>query len=186
METAKSLEIIQNMMNESKKSLVRNSFFFLLWGVLLVPAGIAEYMLAGNSYSWAVWPVMGTLGGIISMIYGKRESNRVGVSTFSDRVSQFTWGSFGFALVFSIALSIRMHFPPHTLILMVAGMATFITGGICNFKPFIWGAIALEIGAVVCGFVVEPIYHSLVFSASIFVGYLVPGMQLRKIENEQA
>lgn len=185
MESEKSLAIIQSMMNESKKSLVRNSFFFIMWAALLVPSGIIEFFLAGSNMAPMVWPVMGIIGGVIATIYGKKESKRVGVSTFGDRVTSFTWGGFGFALIFSIAFSIKHNFPPHALILMAAGLATFINGGISNFKPFIVGAIALEIGAIVCGFVTEPIYHSLVFSASIFVGYLVPGIQLRKVENEQ-
>ncbi len=185
METTKSLQIIQSMMNESKKSLVRNSFFFILWAVLLVPSGIAEFLLAETSKSWMVWPVMGILGGIVSMVYGKRESERVGVSTFSDRVTAYTWGAFGFGLIFSIAISLRLHFPPHAMILVVAGMATFISGGISNFKPFVFGSVALVVGGILCGFVVEPLYHSLVFSASIFIGYLIPGIQLRKLENEQ-
>lgn len=186
MESQKSLEIIQNMMNESKRSLVKNSFFFIMWAAILVPSGIIEYTLAGTKMAYFVWPVMALIGGIISTIYSKKESKRVGVSTFSDRISGYTWGGFGFALFFSIAFSIKIQFPPHALILMVAGLAVFINGGISNFKPFIFGAIALEIGAMVCGFLVDPIYHSLVFSASIFVGYLVPGISLRKLENEQA
>ena len=186
METKRSMEIIESMMNESKRSLVRNSFFFLLWGALLVPAGIVEFLLSSTTYAPIVWPIAGVLGGIVSTIYGKRESKRVGVGTFGDRVSAYTWGGFGFGLMWSIAFSVKFEFPPHAMILMVAGLATFITGGTSNFKPFIWGAIAIEIGAIACGFVVEPIYHSLVFSASIFIGYLVPGIQLRKIENGQA
>lgn len=186
MESVKSIEIIQSMMNESKKSLVRNSFFFILWGVLLVPAGIVEYYMAGTNYAWSVWPVVGILGGVISMFYGKRESDRVGVTTFGDRIYSYTWGAFGIALVFAIAFSIRMHYPPHTLILLMAGMATFITGGISSFKPFVFGGITLVFGAIICGFVLEPLHHSLVFSASIALGYLVPGFQLRKLENEQA
>ena len=185
METAKSVEIIQNMMNESKKSLIRNSFFFILWALLLVPSGIVEYFLSETQKAWMVWPVMGIVGGIASMIYGKRESARVGVSTFSDRVTAYTWGAFGFGLIFSIALSLRLHFPPHAMILLISGMATFISGGISSFKPFVYGAITLAMGAILCGFIVEAIYHSLVFSASIFVGYLIPGIQLRKLENEQ-
>lgn len=186
METAKSISIIENMIQESKKSLVKNSFFFILWAALLVPTGLVEFFFKEQPMIWAIWPVIGILGGIISMIYGKRESERVGVTTFGDRITSFTWGAFGVGLVFSIALSVKLHYPPHGMILMVAAMATFINGGISNFKPFMFGAVAMAIGAIVCGFVVEPMYHSLVFAASIFVGYLIPGVQLRKLENGQA
>jgi hypothetical protein len=42
MKATQSLEIIEAMLQESKKSLHRNSFYFLLWGLLMVPAGLAE------------------------------------------------------------------------------------------------------------------------------------------------
>ncbi len=186
METSKSIEIIENMMKESKRSLMRNSFFFILWAALLVPAGLMEFFLKETNFPGLVWPVVGIIGGIISTIYGRKESSRAGVGTFGDRITAYTWGAFGFALIWSIAFSVKSQYPPHAMILLLAGLATFINGGISNFKPFIYGAVILELGAIACGFFVEPVYHSLVFSLSILIGYLIPGIQLRKIENGQA
>lgn len=186
MNTIKSLEIIQEMMRQSQKSMVRNSFFFILWASLLVPSSIIEYMLIGTDFSWVVWPIMGVLGGIISAWYGKKESERVGVSTFGDRVTTYTWGGFSITLIFSILFSIKLETPPHSMILMFAALATYIHGGISNYKPFVMGAIALAIGAVLCAFIIPVHFHSLVFAASIFFGYLLPGFGLRKLENEQA
>lgn len=183
MEPTKSLEIIERMLAETKKSLHRNSFYFLLWGILLIPAGIAEYLLYGTSNFWMVWPTVGILGGIASMIYGFKESKRVGASTAGDRITGYTWGSFMFVLVFSIIYAGSNGLPPHALILMGAAMATFISGGISKFKPFVYGGIILALGAIACAFFIEPVYHSLVFSASILLGYVIPGLLLRKSEN---
>ena len=186
METTKSIEIIEQMLAESKKSLYNNSFYFLLWGAMLIPAGIAEFLLQGTPYFWVVWPIVGTIGGIISAIYSIRESKKSGVNSAADRITGYTWGAFGFGLFFVLAFSAVNRMLPHTLILMLAGSATFISGGISKFKPFVWGGIVLEIGALLCAFVIEPMYHSLAFSLFIFLGYVIPGIILRKEEHGYA
>lgn len=186
METAKSIEIIENMFNESRRSLYRNSFHFLLWGGLLIPAGVAEYLLRESEYFWMVWPAVGVLGGIVATIYSFKEGKRSGVQTTGDRITAFTWGGFGFTLIWVIAFSVKNQFPPSALILLMAGFATFISGGISKFTPFIWGGIVLVLGATVCGFFVEYMFHSLIFSASMLFGYVIPGFMLRNLENEQA
>ena len=186
METTKSIEIIEQMLAESKKSLYNNSFYFLLWGALLVPAGIAEYFLQATPYVWVPWPTVGITGGIISMIYGKRQETKNGIGSAADRITMFTWGAFGFSLFFVLAFSAVNNMLPHTLILLVAGSATFISGGISKFKPFIYGGIVLGLGALLCAFVLEPKYHSLAFSLFIFLGYVIPGIILRKEEHGNA
>lgn len=183
MEATKSLEIIERMLSENKKSLHRNSFYFLLWGGLLIPAGVAEYLMHGKPYFFMIWPAVGILGGAISMIYGMKESKRTGVKTLGDRITEYTWGAFLFTMVFGIAYTVANGLTPHAFILIVAGMATFISGGISKFKPFVLGGITLALGAIICAFIVEPVYHSLVFSASILMGYVIPGLMLRKSEN---
>lgn len=186
METTKSIEIIERMLAESKKSLYNNSFYFLLWGVLLIPAGIAEFLLQGTPYFWVSWPIVGVLGGIISMIYGIRQGGKVGMPTAADRITMFTWGAFGFSLFFVLAFSAINKMLPHTLILLVAGSATFISGGISKFAPFILGGVVLGFGAIICAFVIDPMYHSIAFSLFIFLGYVIPGIILRKEEHGNA
>jgi hypothetical protein len=183
METTKSIEIIESMMLESKKSLAHNSFYFIFWGVLLLGAGVAEFFLFGTDNFWIIWPSVGIIGGIISFIYGIKDGKRAGMMTAGDRITAFTWGGFGFTLIFAIIFSLYNHLLPHALVLMLAGLATFISGGISKFKPFVYGAIALEIGAILCAFYIEPPFQGLIFAASMLVGYILPGVLLKKSEN---
>jgi hypothetical protein len=186
MEATQSLKIIEQMLKESKRSLHRNSFYFIMWAVLLIPAGVAEWYLFGQQTSWMVWPVMGIIGGIVSGIYGSKEGKRTGVQTAGDRITSFTWGAFIFCLIFSIAYSVANNMSPTPLIMMLAGYATFISGGISKFTPFMWGGAMLEVGAILCGFFVEPEFHGMVFAAGIFIGYLIPGLMLKKSEDGEA
>lgn len=184
MDKNESLEIIENMYLESKKTLHRNSFYFLVWGILLTIAGLVEYQFFGMGNFWMVWPIVSFIGVIASVIYGIRESKSSGGQTSGDRITSFTWGAFAFTLVIGIFYALMNDLSPHAISLMLAGAATFISGGISKFTPFIWGGIILEMGAIICGFIlVETHLHSLVFSISILFGYVVPGIILRKKEN---
>ncbi|MBT8195168.1 MAG: hypothetical protein HKO56_05340 [Bacteroidia bacterium] len=186
METSKSIEIIESMYKESKRSLHRNSFYFILWGLLLVPAGIAEYLFIESEKAYMVWPIVGIVGGIVAGIYGFREGKRAGAQTVGDRIYNYTWGAFIALLILSLPLSFKYDFSPHILILMLAGYATFVSGGIAKFTPFILGGMALVAGSLLCAYVVELPYHGLVFAASILLGYVIPGFMLRNQENGQA
>lgn len=183
METSKSIEIIESMMSESKKSLAHNSFYFIFWGIILLGAGIAEFFLFGTDNFWIIWPTVGIIGGIVSFIYGIKDGKRAGMMTVGDRITAFTWGGFGFTLIFAIIFSLYNHLLPHALVLMLAGLATFISGGISKFKPFVYGAIAIEIGAILCAFYITPPFQGLIFAASMLVGYILPGVLLKKSEN---
>lgn len=183
MEATESVKIIEAMLKESRKSLSKNSFYFILWAAIMIPAGIIEWYLFGQKGFWLVWPIAGGLGGIITFIYSMRQGKNAQVTTAADRISVYTWGAFGFCMIFAIFYALYLRQPPHALILMLAGGATFISGGISKFKPFVLGGVLLVAAAVVCGFFTEPIYHGLVFAAGLFVGYLVPGLMLRKTEN---
>lgn len=186
METSQSMEIISQMIQENRKSLHRNSFYFILWGGLLIPAGIAEYLLLGTPNFWMIWPVIGIIGGIASGIYGAKEGKRTGMQTAGDRITNYTWGGFVIAMIFCIVYALSNHLSPHPLILILAALATFVSGGISKFKPFVLGGVAMSLGAIITGFVIGYEYHGLIFSASMLLGYLIPGLILRKSENGKA
>ena len=186
METKESIRIIEQMLKESRNSLSKYSFHFILWAVLLIPCGIIEWYFVGEESRFIVWPIAGMLGGVVAAVYGYQQSKHEKVQTQAGRMHGFIWGGFGICMLFSIFYSFKLHVPPHALILLLAGAATFSTGGLSKFKPFIVGGLFLIIMAVISGFLVEPKLQSLVFSGALFGGYLIPGLMLRKIENGKA
>jgi hypothetical protein len=183
MEAQKSIELIETMFKESKKSFSNNAFYFILWGVILALAGLAEYLLVGMENNWMVWPVVTTLGGLVSMIYGIKEGKKQRVTTMGDRMIMLIWLGFMFFLVFAITYAIYNHLTPHAIIMAGTAYATFLTGGVSRFKPLLFGSLALAIGAVLAGFVIPMEDHGLLFAITITLGYLVPGILLRRSEN---
>lgn len=183
MEAAESVKIIEKMLQESRKSLSNSSFYFILWAAIMIPAGIVEWYIFGNPWFWLIWPIAGSVGGIITMIYSLTKHKTSQVTTAADRISGYTWGVFGICMLFAIFYSLRLNQTPHALILLLAGGATIISGGISKFKPFIIGGFCLIAAAVLCGFFIEPALHGLIFSAGLTVGYLIPGLMLRNAYN---
>ncbi len=186
METTESIKIIERMLEESRNSLSKYSFHFILWALLLIPCGIVEWYFSDIEYRFMIWPIVSIIGGIIAAIYGYQQSKRESVKTLAGRVSGFVWGGFGICMVFCIFYSLSLNTPPYTLILLLAGAATFTTGGLSKFKPFIFGGVFLVIAAIVCGFIVAIQNQGLIFSAGLAGGYLIPGLLLRKKEYGQA
>lgn len=183
MEPSKSIELIETMLKESKKSFYNNSFYFIMWGIILALAGLAEYFMYGQEYHWIAWPIVTTLGGLLSSIYGIREGKRQTVMTMGDRMIMLIWVGFMFALVFAIVYSIMNKLTPHALVLAVTAYATFLTGGVSRFKPLLFGSLAMAIAAVLAGFVLPMPSHGLLFAIAITLGYIVPGIMLRKSED---
>ncbi|NOY51517.1 MAG: YfhO family protein [Chlorobi bacterium] len=183
MEAVKSIEIIESMLKESKKSLYRHSFYFILWGIMMIIAGLADYFFYGKAYFWTIWPSATVVGGIIASVYSRKEGKRSGTVTMIDRIHLYTWGAFGISLFLAIFYAAYNHLSPYPLVLLLAGSATFISGGISRFKPFIWGGLVLEAGSVACAYFIDNRYHGLVFALCIFLAYVIPGLILRKSEN---
>lgn len=179
-----SLRIIQDMVLQAKKSFHRFSYYFLLWGVLLTVATLVEYAAAvqGWPHGWAIWPLMGVLGGLLSARYGARESRRQGVETFTDRVVLAIWLAYMVTLVLVIVCSVLVDRTPGPWVTILTGLPTFATGRIIRFMPLVLGGVGFwVIGAASC--FTTGTTGALLFALAMVVGYIVPGFMLRRQED---
>ena len=185
MSPQQSLELINDMISKAKKSFQKMSFYFLLWGVLFILAGISEYVLAQlfqYQYAFIGWPIMGTLGGVVASVYGARQGKKAGVYTFTDRVMSFLWGGFTISLILVMIGSVLNKTDPGPYIMVMTGLPTFVTGGIMNFRPLVIGGMLFWIIGL-ASFFAPAEYKPLIFSLAIFCGYIVPGLMLKRAEN---
>jgi hypothetical protein len=187
MESAQSLRLIQDMIAVAKKSHHRTSPYFLMWGTLMVFAGLGEFVFVyqvKSSLGYGVWAITGCIGGAYSIWYSKKEDKRQQLAkSFYDVVQQYVWASFTVSLIFTIALSVMHKINPTPYVLLLTAIPTFITGGLLKFNLFKAGG-AIFWAAGITAFFVPIQYSSLIFSAAILLGYLVPGYQLSKKEKQ--
>ena len=181
------LQVISEMIAVAKRSFVRMSYSFLLWGWLLLAAGLSEYVLRHvlnyGHIAWIGWPVVGVLGGVLAALRGRKESNSAGVATYMDRVFMYLWGGFVVTLVLVIVTNMLKHSNPGPAIIVLTGLPTFVSGGVMRFRPLIVGGIVFWLLGLV-SYLAPGEYSSLLFCASIITGYLVPGYLLQKAERD--
>jgi hypothetical protein len=178
-----SLQIIQEMISTSKGKIKDNSFFYLLWGWLVLVASLSNYFLLQINYEYAFipWPILMTIGGIASGIAGYRLGKKANVITVIDKAMMYLWWGF-LVLILIVLIMTGVNKMPwqstYPLIISLYGFGTFVSGGILKFKPLLLGGVACWIIAIVA-FFVSPENVLLLTALSIVVSYLIPGYMLK-------
>ena len=182
-----SLQVIYEMIETSKANLRGNSFFYLLWGWLVLLASLSHFALLQINYEHAYlpWPILMFSGGIVSGIAGYKLGKKTSTRTHTDTTMIYLW--YGFMVTLLIVLVFSgfeyIHWKNTSpLIILLYALATFVSGGTLKFKPLIWGAIASWIIAIIA-FIVTYEYVLLLTALSIIVTYLIPGYMLKHKEN---
>lgn len=180
-----SLKLIDEMMRQAKRSFHRMSFYFLLWGILLIGAMLLEYVMGylGQPLHGKSWGVIGLAGGITSWIYGARQGRKEGASTAMDRVIMWLWSAFVITLVVTIiGYGVSGGGTPAGSILVLTGLPTFVSGQLMRFKPLIFGGLLFWVlGAL--SYFVEPQMIAWLYIGAMLFGYVIPGYLLKRQED---
>jgi hypothetical protein len=180
-----SLQIIEKMINRTKCNLHDNSFYFLLWGWIVL-FGIVGHTILANftdfSKPYLVWLII--IPGIIAnTIYGIRQGKKKGISSHIDLISFMIWIAFLVCYAIILVFMKKFNYQVVPIIFLLAGNATFLSGIIIKFKPLIWGGIAFWLG-VIALFLLPDNLAIFVAPLAIILGYLVPGYLL-KFQNKK-
>lgn len=183
-EYSEKLDLIFGMIENSKRNLRENSFFYLLWGWLVLLASVSHFIMLrmGIFYSFLAWPVIMSVGMVISTIAGIRLGRKSRYLTHLDSAMIYLWWGFFLALLIPLAYAIAGKIPwdiTNALIISLYGLGTFVSGGILKFRPLIIGGICCWIICLGVFFIPED-YTLLLVSLSIIIAYLIPGYLLRK------
>lgn len=182
---SESLKLIETMISQAKRSFQRQSYHFMLWGVLLIAAMLFNYFmaLAGSDLGGFAWPVIGIGGGLLSFMHGAKEGRTNSVATPMERVIMWLWlGFVATMLITMISGGSSGHEMPIASIIVLTGLPTFVTGQLMRFRPLILGGVLFWVLGAVSYF--TPISVNVwLFIAAIFFGYLVPGYLLKRQED---
>ncbi len=184
-----SLRIIQEMIEKSKTNLGESSYFYLLWGWLVLISSLSHFILLMVSYKqpYIIWPIAMTLGAILSVIKSKKLKNKSKAKTFIESSIIHLWIGFSismFVILLSAAYGKLDWVTSNSLIIVLYGFGTYVSGGILDFKPLKIGGIASWVLAFTSMFLPGQ-YTLLAIALSIVVAYLWPGYLLRSKEKVQ-
>lgn len=183
MESQESLALINEMILKAKKSFSKVSFYFLMWGWLLAIASLLEFILLSIEFSlpWLPWCILPVIGGVWSGIHGAKEEKQQQHTTFTDKLMTAIWSTFFITLVVLIFSCVLTNQNPGPIITIVTAIPTMITGFLINFKPLKVGGVTFWIFGILA-FIAPPIYIPIIFSIAMFGGYIIPGILLKKLE----
>lgn len=184
METQKNqIQLIEEMIANAKGNISEGSVFYLIWGWLVIlAAAINYYLLVFMNYEnhWLPWPILMTLGGIISGIVGYRKGKSSNVKTYIERALQYLW--LGFVITLLMVLFGMVKLGPektYPIIIFLYGLGTFVSGGILKFRPLILGGIACWIIGMMA-FYTDFQNQLLLISLAVLLSYIIPGHLLSK------
>ncbi|MBN2813939.1 MAG: hypothetical protein JXQ80_07660 [Bacteroidales bacterium] len=178
-----SLKIIYDMIESAKSRIGRNYFYYLFWGYLVAFTCIAEFLLikvVQYPQHYLVWPILMTLGTLVTLWFYLRQKRAEGARTFIGTAMAYLW------LGWMISLGILIFFAnmrqAYGVILPTAmamyGLAIFVSGGLVNYKPLIWGALLAWISGIIAFLVPYPV-QLLIFTGAVALSYIVPGHLLK-------
>jgi len=182
MNTAESLQIIQEMISAVKKDLSKDSFYFLLWGWLVFVASISHYTLLhmGFEYPFVVWFLM-PIGGIVSGFYGRKESKKIEATTYVNEFMKYIVWSFCISLFIVLIFMSKLGLSTYPMIMILYGILLFVSGGVLRFKPLIIGG-CINWASAIASFYVYFDMQLLLLGSAVLLGYIIPGYMLKKLE----
>ena len=166
MTAAKSLSLITETLNNSRRDILRNnSKYFVLWGCLLTVMSLAIYLLwhfTGSpkwNFLWFAMP----LGYFIAAVMGRRDKGRP--QNEIGRILGNIWAVFG---VFSVCISVIAvsWVPLHVTLLIVVmlGIAESISGAVLKNWPVIIAGFILGVGGALVAVLVKSEAQLLLFT----------------------
>lgn len=182
-----SLQIIEKMIQRTKSNLHDSSFYFLLWGWIVLIGIIGHTYLAhftNFSKPYLVWLII-ILGLIINIIYGMRQGKKKRISTHVDKINFMIWMAYLVSYTITLVFMAKLNYNIVPIIFLLTGNATFLTGIVIKFNPLIWGGIVFWIGAIGL-FTLPGNLNIFVPPATIILGYLIPGYLLKSQNKKNA
>lgn len=180
-----SLQIITGMIGKAKSNFARGgSFYFLLWGSFIALADFGHFGLmkfTDYNHPYIVWLLV-IPAVIITIVYSIRKAGkrRVVPSSF-DRIYGKLWWAIFVCILMVLAFMSNLNYQTTPVILLFSAVGTYVTGEVLRFRPLIFGGVGLAICATIA-FLVPIDFQYLVAGIGMCLGYIVPGIMLKKGE----
>lgn len=176
-----SLSLISEVLKEAKARQQENGLIYLYWGIVIVLASSAHFYLNATGqyqyifYAYLIYPVAGALMYVLFGKYFKaRKRGENAIGRILTRVWLFVGGNL-MVLGFGFAFILAEHLIP--VILLMQGLAIFVSGVAVNNRPLIIGGIVANSAGIGALFV-PPAYQPLVMAIATVFSQIIPGILL--------
>jgi hypothetical protein len=184
-----SFTIINKAISNFKMNYKESAKIFLLWGWILTLASFSNFIILRVLHSKEAFELMGIyslgnwalfiIAGFTFMFFLLRKLNRERkVYSHLDSYFNKLWQVTAATFFVGTFICIKMGIMPPPVMLLIAGLATTVSGLFLKFKPLVFGGVAFFIFSIATTFVNNE-YIALLTSAAIACGYLIPGYFLK-------
>lgn len=148
-----SLELISQMISDSRGRLARNSGVpFLIWGYLTVIVSLFEFCVVYFDLPYELlfgWFAIPILGWLLMTLFCRKNDREKGGKNYLDRVISAIWVVFGVSFVWLYLAAMVYHISLFFLVVLTMGMGTLITGLVISDKATMWGGFFGMISSLV-------------------------------------
>lgn len=179
------LQLIQEMIEKTKRSAAESGTFLILWGWLVFIGCLLQYGLIFmnlSRYSFIMWGALVLMGAIYSIRETRKLERSSGVQTYSGAMLTSLWQACGVGIILIVFVGTPFGMLPISamipVIATIAGIGTFVSGRVIEETWLVVGGIAWWAGAMLMMFLPFNL-HILVMALIIIPGYLAPGYKLK-------
>jgi hypothetical protein len=182
MNKEEQINIINEAIKQTKTNLKPMGYNLIFWSVVVISMSLFHYFfpqIVQYSYysSTIYWVSIPLLGMVYTTYYNIKTGIKIGYETQLYRVIRIIWAVFGFAWIFTVAISILHNINPVQDILFLLGLVLLMNGLIVKFHNITIGGVGLLV------FTVYTYYNPglnllLVNVIGISFGMLIPGLSL--------
>lgn len=180
------LQLVKEMIQRTKRTVVNRGAFFLLWGGLVFLACLVTFALTQlelEPWIWVPWAILMPIGAIVSILLMRKYSKQSKYTSYVEHSYDSVWLACGIAFFLMMFVnSITSFFPPkavYPIVSFIVGIGVFASGGIMEWTSLRIGGLFLWGGAVTM-MLVPFDYHTLIMSIVIIPGYMIPGYLLKR------
>jgi hypothetical protein len=188
LEPVQSIRIIESMIHNARNRFSDNGHLYLLWGwVVLICslghfAGIKWNLHEHPEWIWSLtWVAL-----LYQTIYLLRQKKKIRVSTYTGDMLKAIWTVFFVCGVLLALVVGRLNDwkTMYSLILMLYGIPTVLSGTVLRFKPLIWGGIFCWVLCIISIYLPYT-YILLLVSIAVIAAWIIPGyLMQQKFANE--
>ena len=176
-----SLEVISQAINQTKENIRAQSAYYLIWGWLVAIAAFTSFIIQNYTEftkHYYTWHIMVPIGYAITYIYASRTHKKKSYATHLDIFLRNLWMVLGVTFIVGAFISVVSRNDPTTLMLLIAGAGTLISGLSMKFRALIIGGIAFFLFSI-GSLLVDSSLLGLLNTFAMIVGYLVPAYILK-------
>ncbi len=176
-----SMKLINSMIGKAKKSYVTKGIAAIVWGVLIVLCSLVTWAEIRYDFDpgFDVWMLL--LIALVPQIYfAIKERKQKKFTSYEEETAAYVWTAFAISIFITSYYNSKYGNDTNSytsLIMILYGIPTFITGGMVKFRPMITGGIICWVLAIVSISTGNDIDMLLMAACGLFA-WVIPGIIL--------